>query len=98
MFDEFSPSQIKQFTFEGHEYEAEAQRVTLRYGFDDGTQFTEEIIFNGARDNLSNDELEALHRCLRLLHLVVGVSYYKAAVRRKWGSRGVFLRRPRQRW
>ena len=79
MFDEFSPSQIKQFTFDGHEYDAAANRVTLRYGFDDGTQFSEEITFNGGRDNLNSDELEALHRCLRLLHLVVGVSYYKAA-------------------
>ena len=90
MFDEFSPSQIKQFTFEGHEYDAAACRVTLRYGLDDGTQFSEIVTFNGGRDNLSTEELEALHRCLRLLHLVVGVSYYKAAVPPEMGfSRGL---------
>ena len=55
--------------------------VSVTYGAGGSTRaFTEEITFNGGRDNLSSDELEALHRCLRLLHLVVGVSYYKAAV------------------
>jgi hypothetical protein len=80
VFDEFSPDQIKQFSFQGHEYDADARTVTLRYGFDDGTEFHEKIVFNEGRNNLSGEELEALHRCLRLLHLVVGVSYYKAAV------------------
>ena len=90
MFDEFSPSQIKKFSFDGHEYHAEECRVTLCYGLDDGTQFTENITFNGGRENLEGDELEALHRCLRLLHMVVGVSYYKAAAPPEMGfSRGL---------
>src|SRR5690606_23823700 len=48
--------------------------------FDDGPELVETIAFPGAPYTLDAPRSEAVARALRLLHLVAGVSYYKAAV------------------
>ena len=50
---------------------------------DDGPELTETVRFPGAPFTLDDARLAAVHRALRLLHLIAGVSYYKAAVPRE---------------
>ncbi|MFC4727857.1 UDP-N-acetyl-alpha-D-muramoyl-L-alanyl-L-glutamate epimerase [Coralloluteibacterium thermophilus] len=52
----------------------------LVYAFDDGPELVERVRFAGAPFVLEGAKAEAVQRALRLLHLVAGVSYYKAAV------------------
>src|SRR5690606_11248147 len=52
----------------------------LAYAFDDGPELVETVTFPGAPFALEGARAEAATRALRLLHLVAGVSYYKAAV------------------
>lgn len=52
----------------------------LVYAFDDGPELVETITVPGAPFALDEARAGAVGRALRLLHLVAGVSYYKAAV------------------
>ncbi|MBT2749066.1 endonuclease domain-containing protein [Lysobacter sp. ISL-42] len=52
----------------------------LVYAFDDGPELTETITIPGAPFALAGARAHAVERALRLLHLIAGVSYYKAAV------------------
>jgi UDP-N-acetyl-alpha-D-muramoyl-L-alanyl-L-glutamate epimerase len=52
----------------------------LAYAFDDGPELVETVTFPGAPFALDQARAGAVERALRLLHLVAGVSYYKAAV------------------
>jgi hypothetical protein len=52
----------------------------LVYAFDDGPHLTETVTFPGAPFDLGGARGQAVQRALRLLHLIAGVSYYKAAV------------------
>lgn len=52
----------------------------LVYAFDDGPELVETVIVPGAPFALDEHRAEAVERALRLLHLIAGVSYYKAAV------------------
>ena len=52
----------------------------LAYAFDDGPELVETITVPGAPFTLDGARAGAVERALRLLHLVAGVSYYKAAV------------------
>ncbi|MGY0650556.1 UDP-N-acetyl-alpha-D-muramoyl-L-alanyl-L-glutamate epimerase [Luteimonas sp. A537] len=52
----------------------------LVYAFDDGPELVETVIVPGAPFRLEGARMEAVTQALRLLHLVAGVSYYKAAV------------------
>ncbi|MGY1459508.1 UDP-N-acetyl-alpha-D-muramoyl-L-alanyl-L-glutamate epimerase [Luteimonas sp. A534] len=52
----------------------------LVYAFDDGPELVETVTVPGAPFVLDGARAEAATRALRLLHLVAGVSYYKAAV------------------
>jgi hypothetical protein len=52
----------------------------LVYAFDDGPELVETITVPGAPFALDGARAAAVERALRLLHLVAGVSYYKAAV------------------
>ncbi|MBA2237753.1 MAG: endonuclease domain-containing protein [Lysobacter sp.] len=52
----------------------------LVYAFDDGPELIETVTFAGAPFALDGERATAVERALRLLHLIVGISYYKAAV------------------
>ncbi|QQP98844.1 endonuclease domain-containing protein [Lysobacter enzymogenes] len=52
----------------------------LVYAFDDGAELVETVTVPGAPFALDAQRAGAVERMLRLLHLIAGVSYYKAAV------------------
>ena len=52
----------------------------LVYAFDDGPEMTETVSIPGAPFTLDGPRAAAVQRALQLLHLIAGVSYYKAAV------------------
>ena len=55
-------------------------RVDLVYAFDDGPELVETLQFPGAPFTLDAPRRAAVDAALRLLHLIAGVSYYKAAL------------------
>lgn len=55
-------------------------RVELVYAFDDGPELVERLLLPGAPFRLDDARRQAIRQALRLLHLIAGVSYYKAAV------------------
>ena len=69
------PRQARQFRFVRRAYEAGV--AVLVYAFDDGPELVERIVFPDAPAALHRDAFEA---ALDVLHLVAGVSYYKAGV------------------
>ena len=71
-------STAETFIFSDFHYDPATRRLRLGYGFDDGSQFVEEIRFEGARTSLSPEETDALTALFRQLHLAAGISYYKA--------------------
>ncbi|MDQ3511890.1 MAG: endonuclease domain-containing protein [Pseudomonadota bacterium] len=52
----------------------------LVYAFDNGAELIETINFAGAPFALDGERAAAVERALRLVHLIAGISYYKAAV------------------
>jgi len=71
------PRQAKAFRFVRAAYaQGEARLV---YAFDDGPQLIERIVFPDAPP-LAAERQTAFDAALRLLHLIAGVSYYKAGV------------------
>src|SRR5690606_38594055 len=52
----------------------------LVYAFDDGPELVETVTLPGAPFALDQARAAAAQRALELLHLIAGVSYYKAAV------------------
>ncbi|HET6905436.1 MAG TPA: UDP-N-acetyl-alpha-D-muramoyl-L-alanyl-L-glutamate epimerase [Rhodanobacteraceae bacterium] len=71
------PRQAKAFRFVRCGYNIGV--AELVYAFDDGPELIERIRFPGAPE-LADERREAFDAALRLLHLVAGVSYYKAGV------------------
>ena len=72
--------QVGSFHFTDRFYDNAAKTAHLRYAFNDGAvRFEEKIVFNNAPD-LSEERAAAVDRCLRLLHLAAGISYYKLYV------------------
>ncbi|MHB1588832.1 MAG: endonuclease domain-containing protein, partial [Metallibacterium scheffleri] len=71
------PRQARVFRFTGCDYAAGEAR--LRYAFDEGPALVERIRFPDA-PVLAGARAESFQRALRLLHLIAGVSYYKAGV------------------
>jgi hypothetical protein len=76
----FSPQSITRFRFTRYEFDEATQSVRLHYAFDDSHHFSETLTFPGADLPLSDERRTALDKVLRELHLVAGISYYKAAV------------------
>jgi hypothetical protein len=73
----FDPRKAHAFRFVRRSYSnGEAQLV---YAFDDGPELIERIVFPDARP-LPENRKRALDAALKLLHLIAGVSYYKAGV------------------
>lgn len=74
----FVPASIRCFRFIGYRFDEASATASFDYAFDDAHYFTEQLSFPGAR--LEPSRQAALDRVLRELHLVAGISYYKAAV------------------
>lgn len=77
MFDRDS---IAAFRFVRCAFDPGTGVARLVYAFDDGPELVETITMPGAPFALDGARAAAATRALRLLHLIAGVSYYKAAV------------------
>ncbi|RPE81057.1 UDP-N-acetyl-alpha-D-muramoyl-L-alanyl-L-glutamate epimerase [Vulcaniibacterium tengchongense] len=81
----FERDRIRSFRFVRCGFDAERGVAELVYAFDDGPELVETVTVPGApffRGDAARDGARrtAVERALRLLHLIAGVSYYKAAV------------------
>ena len=77
---DFEPDSVRSFRFVDYELDEETLTARLRYAFEPGPEFCEEIVFEGGRVPEDAAGRAALDRALAHLHLVAGISYYKAAV------------------
>jgi hypothetical protein len=75
----FDRAAITEFRFLRWEFDPATGEARLVYAFDEGPDLVETIRFPGAPYTLPAERLAAVGRANRLLHLVAGVSYYKAA-------------------
>ena len=76
----FDKHQVSRFRFVRCEFAADTGVARLVYAFDDGPEMTETVTVPGAPFQLEGERAAAVQRALQLLHLIAGVSYYKAAV------------------
>jgi len=76
----FDRAAITRFRFVRREFDPGTGRAQLVYAFDDGPELIEAITIPGAPFPLNPARAAALAQALKLLHLIAGVSYYKAAV------------------
>ncbi|KQN99378.1 MULTISPECIES: UDP-N-acetyl-alpha-D-muramoyl-L-alanyl-L-glutamate epimerase [Stenotrophomonas] len=76
----FDKDQVSRFRFVRCDFAADTGVARLVYAFDDGPEMTETVTVPGAPFRLDGERAAAVQRALRLLHLIAGVSYYKAAV------------------
>ncbi len=73
------PRNAEAFRFVACDFDAASGTASLSYAFDEGPTLTERIVFPDA-PALPPERTDAFARALRLLHLVAGVSYYKAGI------------------
>jgi len=76
----FQRETIRAFRFVRCEFAAVNGEARLVYAFDDGPELIEIVRFPGAPFVLTEARAAAVEQALRLLHMIAGVSYYKAAV------------------
>ena len=76
---QFDRAAIRAFRFLDCAFDAATGVATLAYAFDDGPRLVETVRYPNAPYALDPVRAAAAQRALRLLHLVAGVSYYKAA-------------------
>lgn len=76
----FDRDAVRCFRFVDCDLDAVTGIARLRYAFDDGPELVETITVPGAPFALDDARGHAATQALRLLHLIAGVSYYKAAV------------------
>ncbi|MET0655606.1 MAG: UDP-N-acetyl-alpha-D-muramoyl-L-alanyl-L-glutamate epimerase [Pseudoxanthomonas sp.] len=76
----FQRDGIAAFRFVRCGLDAASGVAQLVYAFDDGPELIETVTFSGAPFALEGAHAAAAEQALRLLHLIAGVSYYKAAV------------------
>ncbi|MFD0739414.1 UDP-N-acetyl-alpha-D-muramoyl-L-alanyl-L-glutamate epimerase [Lysobacter koreensis] len=76
----FQRDAIQTFRFVRCTFDAATGVAQLVYAFDDGPELVETITVPGAPFTLDGERAAAVERALQLLHLITGVSYYKAAV------------------
>ena len=74
------PRQAECFRFLRAGYDAETATASLVYAFDDGPELVETIRFANAPLPIAPERTSAFTSALQLLHLIAGISYYKAAV------------------
>jgi hypothetical protein len=77
---EFKRDEIRAFRFVRCGFDAQTGVAQLVYAFDDGPELVETVTVPGAPFALDDARAAAAEQALRLLHLIAGVSYYKAAV------------------
>lgn len=77
---EFQRDAIRTFRFVRCGFDAQTGVAQLVYAFDDGPELVETLTVPGAPFALDTARIAAAQQALRLLHLIAGVSYYKAAV------------------
>lgn len=80
MSDQFQRDAVRAFRFVRCGLDAATGVAELVYAFDDGPELVETVTVPGAPFALDAARAGAVERMLRLLHLIAGVSYYKAAV------------------
>lgn len=80
MSPEFNRDAIRAFRFVRCDFDAQTGVAQLVYAFDDGPELVETVTVPGAPFVLDGARAVAAGHALRLLHLIAGVSYYKAAV------------------
>lgn len=76
----FDKHQVACFRFVRCGFDAATGVASLVYAFDDGPEMVETISVPGAPFALEPARAQAVQHALQLLHLIAGVSYYKAAV------------------
>ena len=76
----FDREAVRAFRFVRCGFDADSGVAQLVYAFDDGPELVETVTLPGAPFVLDGARRDAAERALRLLHLIAGVSYYKAAV------------------
>ncbi|KIQ97089.1 UDP-N-acetyl-alpha-D-muramoyl-L-alanyl-L-glutamate epimerase [Lysobacter sp. A03] len=76
----FQRDAINAFRFVRCDFDPSTGIARLVYAFDDSPELVETVTVPGAPFELDDARAVAVERALRLLHLVAGVSYYKAAV------------------
>lgn len=77
---EFQRDAIRVFRFVRCGFDAQTGVAQLVYAFDDGPELIETVTVPGAPFDLDEARADAAEQALRLLHVIAGVSYYKAAV------------------
>jgi hypothetical protein len=77
---QFQRDAVRAFRFVRCGFDAATGVAQLVYAFDDGPELVETVTVPGAPFALEGQRAAAAERALRLLHLIAGVSYYKAAV------------------
>jgi len=76
----FRRENVRTFRFVRCGFDLEQGIASLVYAFDDGPELVESVRISGAPFVLNGARAEAVEQALRSLHLIAGVSYYKAAV------------------
>src|SRR4051812_19966386 len=76
----FQRDAISAFRFVRCAFDSATGVAQLVYAFDDGPELIETVSVPGAPFDLDATRAHAVEQALRLLHLIAGVSYYKAAV------------------
>ena len=76
----FERDAIRRFRFVRCSLDHDTGEARLVYAFDDGPELVETVRFPGAPFAMDAARAQAVERALRLLHLIAGISYYKAAV------------------
>ncbi len=76
----FQRDAIGEFRFVRCGFDAATGTAQLVYAFDESPELVETVTVPGAPFQLDGERAQAVEQALRLLHLVAGVSYYKAAV------------------
>ena len=76
----FDKDAVRSFRFVRCAFDADSGVASLVYAFDEGPELIETITVPGAPFALDAARTQAAEQALRLLHLITGVSYYKAAV------------------
>jgi len=75
----FDPAAVREMRVAEKHLDAASGRIELSYAFDTGERFTERLDLGGPLPELTSERRRALDRAIDLLHLLAGVSYYKAA-------------------
>lgn len=76
----FTREAIRCFRFLRCSFDAASGIAQLVYAFGEGEELVETVTIPGAPFTLDAAREQAVEKALRLLHLIAGVSYYKAAV------------------